>query len=216
MASELQTSREHLSYRKGQRLHLVRRFEEQVPVYDELCTETVHILKKRLKERRIKVSEISSRVKSLESFLKKVQQKRYNDPFNDNKDFAGVRIVCSYISDVEKVEKIIYDEFQVVERVEKPEEKGVDRFGYLANHYIVKLNTAIKGPRYENLEHLVLELQVRTVLVNALAELHHDLIYKNEAGIPDSLIREFNGIFATGENLDKAIDVIYQKIASTS
>src|SRR6266852_3863355 len=105
------------------------RFIEQKHNYEELCTEVVYILEKRFKQLGVEVSNVSSRVKTFESFLEKIRRKEYEDPFKNIQDFAGIRVVCLYKRDVDRIEAIVHDEFEVLETVDKLEEKGSDRFG---------------------------------------------------------------------------------------
>ena len=97
----------------------VRKFYEINSNYKKLCEEVEYLLKTKLSNLNLKYAHIVSRVKSLESFCEKINRKVYVDPFSEIADFAGVRLVYLYISDIDKIEEIIKNEFEIVERVNK-------------------------------------------------------------------------------------------------
>ncbi len=76
---------------------------------------------------------------------------------------------------------MLVDEFEIIEK----SNKGAtllqeERFGYQSIHYLVKL----KGERarlaeYRNLKDGVVEIQIRTILQHAWAEIEHDIQYKS-------------------------------------
>jgi putative GTP pyrophosphokinase len=74
----------------------IRRFLDQRPDYEQLCTEVAYVLKKKLQAAGIEISTVSSRAKTLNSFLEKISRKSYDNPFNRITDFAGVRVVYLY------------------------------------------------------------------------------------------------------------------------
>jgi putative GTP pyrophosphokinase len=127
-------------------------------------------------------------------------------------DFAGIRVVCLYKRDVDRIEAIVHDEFDVLETVDKLEEKSTDRFGYLARHYIAKLNLETSGARYEDLKNLVFEVQIRTILQDAWAIIDHHLVYKHESEVPVHLQRQLKRIAALFEIADDQFNQIYQDI----
>ena len=182
---------------------LVMNFINLSPEYEQLCIEVSYILKKRLTEEAIEISNITMRAKKLDSFIQKIQRKEYDDPFTDITDFAGVRVVCLYRDDIKKIAEIIGREFKIIEKVDKYGEMGTDRFGYGAVHYIVKLGRKSSGARYDDLKDRICEIQVRTVLQDAWAIIEHHLMYKQESDVPKVLQRKLNslaGLFETADD----------------
>ena len=82
-------------------------------------------------------------------------------------DIAGVRVVCLYRSDLEKIGKIIANNFIEVFFNIKTQRTPSTEFGYMADHYVVMLSEECKGPRYNNLKLIKCEIQGRTVLMDA-------------------------------------------------
>jgi GTP pyrophosphokinase len=133
----------------------------------------------------------------------KLRRKSYDAPFDEITDFAGVRVVCLYVNDIERIEKIIRDEFEVVEKVDKLTGKEPDQFGYGAIHFVVRLGGTASGARYDDLKGLLCEVQVRTILQDAWAVVAHHLIYKDESAVPKLLQRRLNclaGLFETADD----------------
>jgi putative GTP pyrophosphokinase len=196
----------------------VRQFLEQRPDYEQLCTEVAYILKKKLQAAGIEISTVSSRAKTLNSFLEKISRKSYEKPFERITDFAGVRVVYLYNTDVSEIEKIIQEEFEIKEKVDKTGENGVDKFGYGAIHFIISLSKKTSGARYDDLKRFVCEIQVRTVLQDAWAIIDHHLVYKNESDVPSPLRRKLNslaGVFETADDQFEQIRTARVEYANT-
>jgi len=180
-----------------------KKFIDQRSDYEQLGQEVAYILESAVEKSRIEYSAITTRAKTLKSFLEKILRKEYKDPFKEITDFAGVRLVFLYNSDFDKIEKIISSNFKVIEKVDKLNDKGVDKFGYGAIHYIVQLSKKHSGARYDNLKSLNCEIQVRTVLQDAWSIIDHHLVYKNESAVPKKLRRKLNslaGLFETADD----------------
>lgn len=154
---------------------------------------------------------MTHRAKTLNSFLGKIQRKKYDDLFSEIEDFAGVRVVCLYISDLPKIGKIVESEFEVVERIDKFRDKAPDQFGYGAIHYVVRLGASSLGARYDDLKTLKCEIQVRTVLQDAWAIIDHHLVYKRESDIPTHIQRKLNGLAGLLETADDQFDRIREE-----
>jgi ppGpp synthetase/RelA/SpoT-type nucleotidyltranferase len=191
-----------------ERPDIIRAFIEVRPQYEQLCSEVAYILKKRMDDSVIEYSAITNRAKTLKSFAEKLSRKQYDNPFNDVTDLAGVRVVYLYKSDRPKIESVIEDEFEIVEKVDKVEEQEDDRFGYGALHYLVHLGRKSSGARYDDLKGMICEVQVRTVLQDAWAIIDHHLVYKQESDVPKVLKRKLNSLSGLFETADDQFDRI--------
>lgn len=182
---------------------MIKRFIDQRADYENLCAEVAYLLKRELIKADIKFSTITSRAKTLNSFLEKTNRKTYADPISEITDFAGVRVVCLYIDDLIKVQKVIAEHFDILEKTDKLNDKEPDQFGYGAIHFVVKLGKTSSGARYDDLKHLVCEIQTRTVLQDAWAIIDHHLVYKNESDIPSVLREKLNLLAGTFQSADE-------------
>lgn len=187
---------------------IIKNFLDQKNDYEQLCAEIAYILKNKLEKDDVEFSSVSYRAKTLKSFLEKIERKTYENPFKELTDFAGVRVVYLYQNDLPKIESIINREFKILEKVDKLNDKGIDKFGYGAIHYIVRLGKNSSGARYDDLKTLVCEIQVRTVLQDAWAIIDHHLVYKRESEIPSSILRKLNSLAGLFETADSQFEAI--------
>lgn len=194
----------------------IRRFYDNLETNIKLSQETEYIIKNRIKSDDIEIAQTSSRAKSLDSFCEKLSRKKYKKPFDEITDFSGVRVVYLYASDRAKIEKIIEEEFDVIEKVDKAH-GDENTFGYGALHYLVKIPDAHAGARYNELKNKVCEIQVRTILQDAWAVVAHHLSYKQESDVPKILQRKLNalsGLFETADDQFENIKIARGKYQS--
>lgn len=143
----------------------------------------------------VRVLSVTSRVKETASLADKLLRldKTY-DSINDVTDICGVRVITYYSDEVDRIAKIIRREFLVDPRnsVDKRLPISPDRFGYSSLHYVVSLK-----PKHARLTEnkifrgLKCEIQIRSVLQHAWAEIEHDLGYKSKVAVPDDIRRRF-------------------------
>ena len=159
-----------------------------------LCEEVVFILEDELIKSKIKINSITFRVKTFESFYDKILRKEITiNHFDKISDLSGVRVVCLYRSDLKKIGKIIKKSFQVLS-IDTSRIVNETKFGYMADHYIIKIPPKSTGKRYDDLKLSQCEIQVRTILMDAWAMVSHHLDYKKETDIPSNLKKDFNAV----------------------
>lgn len=190
---------------------VIKRFLGVRPNYEQLSAEVEYILRKRVTERGMETASITSRAKTLDSFLEKLHRKPYEKPFEEITDIAGVRTVCLYRSDISMIAEIIHANFEVIEDVDKLDDLAVDRFGYGARHFVVRLNKSSYGARYDDLKKLVCEVQVRTVVQDAWAIVQHHMVYKRESQVPSQLKRKLNSLSGLFETVDDQFERIREE-----
>jgi putative GTP pyrophosphokinase len=94
-------------------------------------------------------------------------------------DLIGLRVVCPFLEDMKEVEKIIIGSYEVAETEYKGAGYSFKEFGYESTHFLIQIPPHIardRGPCGCE----VAELQVRTILQDAWAEVEHELVYKAE------------------------------------
>jgi putative GTP pyrophosphokinase len=163
--------------------------------YQRLQTEAEWILDTRITAKGIKLHTLVSRVKDLPSLEEKAERKGYSSPLEQTPDVVGIRAVVLFRSDMEKVADIVAAEFDIIGISDTV--GGVDdpsTFGYMSQHYVARLPDKLVGPRYEGLYDVRFEVQVRTILMDAWANVSHYLAYKGESSIPLALRRDFNAL----------------------
>jgi putative GTP pyrophosphokinase len=152
------------------------------------------------------IHSITHRIKDQVSLEKKIERKlgKYSS-ISDVTDIVGIRIITKYAEDVDDVAKLIEKEFNVDKEnsIDKRKMLDPDRFGYLSFHYVVSLgDNRKKLTEYQHFSNLKAEVQIRSIIQHAWAEIEHDLGYKSEESIPNSLKREFSRLAALLELAD--------------
>jgi ppGpp synthetase/RelA/SpoT-type nucleotidyltranferase len=84
---------------------------------------------------------VTSRTKSLESFVEKIERKGYSNPGKEMTDLCGIRIITFIEADVARVGDVIRKAFKVHEHLslDKSTELESDRLGYRSVHFICDL-----------------------------------------------------------------------------
>tara|TARA_B100000508_G_scaffold92244_1_gene72005 strand:- start:619 stop:1626 length:1008 start_codon:yes stop_codon:yes gene_type:complete len=190
-----------------------KEFQSKKENYNRLGKNIVEALKMFLDEAGIPVLEVYYRVKKFDSFFEKIDRKGYKDPFTEIEDICGIRVICYYASDIEKIHDIINKEFKVLEQQDKSELLGLKEFAYRSNHYIVGINEEwLRAPNYRNLDGLKSEIQVRTILMHAWAEIEHKLNYKSDAQVPSKFQRKLFRLSAKFEEADEQFEELKEGI----
>ncbi|WP_264531573.1 GTP pyrophosphokinase family protein [Flavobacterium sp. N502540] len=162
-----------------------------------------------LKQENVIIHHISSRTKDSESLSKKIDNRsnKYNS-LKDITDLVGIRIISYLESDVDLIAEKISKEFLIdPENSIDKRELNTDQFGYKSLHLVVNLNsTRATLPEYRNYKDFKCEIQIRSILQHAWAEIEHDLGYKGKYAIPDQYKRSFNRLAALLETADLEFD----------
>jgi putative GTP pyrophosphokinase len=160
----------------------------------------------------INVLDVQRRVKAFDSFYEKVQRKSYARAFDEMEDICGLRIICYYPSDLDKISELIKSEFEVLESTDKADLLEPDRFGYRSLHFIVTIKKEwLKAPNYRGLDGLKAEIQVRTILMHAWADVEHKLAYKRKEHVPPQLRRRLSQLSALFEVADQHLDSLREE-----
>jgi len=154
---------------------------------------------------------IKVRVKSFPSWFEKVLKKIRHGVAPDQvqiHDVLGMRVVCPFLEDLRKIEQIIRGHFTVLEEEKKGAPQSFKEFGYESTHFLVELPPAL-------VRDLALanpppcEIQVRTILQDAWAEVEHELVYKSKFFPFDQPLKR--KMAALNANLTLS-DIIFQEI----
>lgn len=161
--------------------------------YEDCLNYVENTVKNIIKSQSINVHEIIGRVKTEESLSGKVKRKDYSN-LAEITDLCGIRIITYFSDDVDKIAELISQEFEVdVENtIDKRKSEDPTKFGYVSLHYVVSLKEENSSPiLYSRFKNMKLELQIRTVMQHAWAEIEHDLGYKSKEDIPNQYRRQF-------------------------
>lgn len=187
-------------------------YDDKCRLYQSFSSEIEHQLRNILEAEGIVYNAITYRLKDRESLGKKIDRK--NDKYTalgDLTDIAGVRVITYYAEDVDKVAEIVEREFTVDKEnsIDKRDALEPDRFGYCSVHYVVEMSQErLRLREYQAYEGLKCEIQIRSVLQHAWAEIEHDLGYKSEIAIPKKIRRNFSRLAGLLEIADKEFQEI--------
>ena len=162
--------------------------------------------------RRNPISSMHSRLKSRDSVLRKLVRYGYT-PSIDNikkhvKDFAGIRIICSYIDDIYSIADafLAQDDITLIERKDYIKEPKPS--GYRSLHLIVSVPVFFANGKRS----VTVEVQIRTVAMNFWASLEHQMKYKRRTEISEEIVKELrvcsDGISAIDERMIELRDRI--------
>ena len=188
------------------------------PRYEAFAQAVREILFQALRAKDITVNSVEARAKEPESFGTKAEAPSENDPrvpkywypLEDITDLAGVRIITFFPRAVESVGTCIREEFEVLEHTDLSRTLlQEERFGYQSEHYLVRLSSKRTTlPEYNPHLGLVAEVQVRTILQHAWAEIEHDIQYKSSITIPNTIRRRFMALAGVFEIADREFQAI--------
>jgi putative GTP pyrophosphokinase len=153
---------------------------------------------------------VSGRIKNFESFFfKHIKLLKAGDNNPKITDLLGIRIICPFIEDISAAEQLINENFQVEEK-EKKGHATFKEFGYESTHILIKIPYDIIKKRGDAGTDIV-EIQIRTILQDAWAEVEHELVYKAEFSPFDEPMKR--KLAAVNASLSLA-DIIFQEIRS--
>ncbi len=123
----------------------------------------------------------------------------------------GLRVICLFLSDIEKIGGIIRENFEVITEDNKIDDSKFASFGYMSVHFIVKLGDAYKKTAYADTKDLPFEIQVRTIAMDVRANVSHYLDYKTDQDIPDDLKKDFYALSAMFYVADKHFQLFFEQ-----
>ena len=196
----------------------VKRYEELRPLYGAFCVHVRQLVTAEIAGRSIKIHSIEARTKSLESFERKIKRllgahrdsRRAPDPIKMVTDMAGVRVITFFPKTVLDLDAVIRERFRVIERDDKTESRETpSSFGYRSIHYLVEMAPGqLESRDLRWYQGLVAEIQVRTILQHAWAEIEHDIQYKSVRAIPPAIRRRLAAVAGLLEIADREFQAI--------
>ena len=189
---------------------LEKAYTESADSFERALYEFSRRLRKLLDAQQIKAT-VRHRVKCFQSYYEKIQLRRKEVSSAERlfiSDVLGIRIVCPFLDDLEAVEQLLSGDFDVQEKEEKGAKFSFKEFGYDSLHLLAVLPQDIAESFHLN-DALVVEIQLRTILQDAWAEVEHELVYKSHLSSFDLSLRR--KLAALNANLSLA-DMIFHEI----
>jgi len=123
-------------------------------------------------------------------------------------DVVALRVVCPFLGDLSRAEESICSSFKVLEIERKGSERSFREFGYESIHLLIELPNDLRADA-RGFDSPVVEVQLRTILQEAWAEVEHELVYKAEFTPFDEPMKR--KLAALNANLSLS-DIIFQEI----
>ncbi|GAA5514838.1 hypothetical protein Dcar01_03599 [Deinococcus carri] len=188
---------------------LVEAYREALPDYEQLRDAVVAHVTRLLEGAGLNIHHVTGRVKRPASLADKLRRKpgRYAC-LDDVTDLVGVRVITYFEKDVNVVARLMEDHHVVDwdNSIDKSRMHDPDRFGYLGVHYVLRaepdLVPGLPGVRYE--------VQIRSILQHAWAEIEHDLGYKNPQAVPREVRRRFYRLAGLLEMADEEFMALHR------
>jgi putative GTP pyrophosphokinase len=158
------------------------------------------------------IEHVESRVKSPESLLNKLQRKGLEisiDSIQRNiRDIAGVRITCSFVSDIYEIKNMLESQKDITVLECKDYIRHPKPNGYQSLHLIVQIPIFMSDRE----ELVPVEIQIRTIAMDFWASLEHKIYYKYNKEIPQRIVNELKEAADTAARLDRKMETIHKEM----
>lgn len=160
-----------------------------------------------LEVERLKVLAVTGRVKTRDSLEEKLNRPgKHYEGLGQLTDIVGLRVITYFEDDVDTVARIVERELEPVPEhcSDKRSFKEPDRFGYRSLHYVCRLGANrrdLREHRSYNTE--MFEVQIRSILQHAWAEIEHDLGYKTNVSVPHEIKHQLSRVAGLLEIADR-------------
>lgn len=162
------------------------------------------------------IEHIKSRFKSTESIVKKLKKKGYESTIENMvehvNDIAGIRIICSFTSDIYRVAEMLSKQSDIKILSIKDYIKNPKPSGYKSYHMLVTVPIFLS----DRIVDAKVEIQIRTVAMDFWATLEHKINYKFEGNVPENFKKELAECAAMVSDLDVKMLTLNEQIHNLS
>jgi len=156
---------------------------------------------------------VTSRLKTPESIVKKLKNDGVDvtieNMVNHLNDIAGVRIICSFMSDIYPIADMIAKQADITVLHVKDYIKFPKTNGYKSYHMVVSVPVYLSDGKVDT----KVEIQIRTIAMDFWAALEHKIAYKFEGQAPENLEAELKACADMVDILDAKMFSLNQAIA---
>ena len=158
------------------------------------------------------IEHVSTRLKSPESILRKALRKNIElslPSIKENmQDIAGIRINCSFTSDIYKISDMIQKQQDIEVVWCKDYIKNPKPNGYRSLHLILKIPVFLS----DRVENVFVEVQIRTIAMDFWASLEHKIFYKYNKTVPEKITKELKEAADSANELDQKMENLHHEI----
>ena len=160
------------------------------------------------------IEHIKSRMKTSESIVKKLKKKGYESTIENMvehvNDIAGIRVICSFTSDIYRVAEMIGNQNDIKVLSIKDYIKNPKASGYKSYHMLVTVPIFLS----DKMVNAKVEIQIRTVAMDFWASLEHKIHYKFEGNAPEHIKNELKECARMVSDLDARMLALNDEIRS--
>jgi len=158
------------------------------------------------------IEHVNSRLKSTESVLEKVARKGIEPSYQAIRtaitDIAGVRVVCSFVSDVYRVFDALTTQsdvrlIEVKDYIANPKPNG-----YTSLHAIIEIPVFLSDGAVP----VTVEVQLRTIAMDFWASLEHKIYYKYDADVPAEMLHGLREAADVAADLDTKMERLHRRV----
>ena len=136
------------------------------------------------------IEHIKTRIKTPESIVKKLKRYGYETSIENMvryiNDIAGVRLICSFTSDIYRLAEMIGNQSDLKVLSIKDYIKNPKESGYKSYHMLVSVPIFLS----DSVVDTKVEIQIRTIAMDFWASLEHQIHYKASHEVPDCVVGE--------------------------
>jgi len=184
---------------------LLKEYESVKGPAKNFCDALVEQIEKLLSEANISVAvPIESRVKSWDSIKNKLERVKLElKSILQLRDLVGIRLILPFRRDLDRCVKLIEENFEIADKEDTATRLSDSQFGYQSYHYVLKLPESwLSIPTFKGCDKYSAEIQVRTLAQHIWAVASHNLQYKQEKNVPQTVRRSIYRVSALLETVD--------------
>jgi len=161
---------------------------------------------------------VQARAKTVASFAEKCARRfeTYPDGVRLMTDLCGARVIVHTLEQVRAIRQFIKAHFDVTEEEDVQKRLGEREAGYLSVHFTIQMkkgsSPCVTARELRDIGDRRAEIQVRTLLQHAWADILHDRLYKRNIPSPRDLKRTGNMLAAVMEEGDRAFGDVARRI----
>ena len=160
------------------------------------------------------IEHVKSRIKSPESIVKKLRRHGHEVTIESMQqhlnDIAGIRIICSFTSDIYQIAQMISNQSDVKVLTVKDYIASPKPNGYKSYHLVVLIPIFLSDGRVDT----KVEIQIRTIAMDFWASLEHKIYYKFEGNAPEQIRADLKDCADIVEMLDERMLNLNEMIQS--
>ncbi len=158
------------------------------------------------------IEHTKSRLKTPESIMKKLYRKggagSMHEIRESIKDIAGIRITCSFVSDIYHISSMLQGQSDLAIMAVKDYIQNPKPNGYKSLHLLVKVPVFMSDRQ----ESVYVEVQIRTIAMDFWASLEHKIFYKFNGTVPQRLLDELKEAADAADELDEKMEQLHQEV----